>query len=79
MYKKNNRLLLIIVICSLLGVLLGGAASYSETIQCLNAQTPSNSCLSQDPYLKTLQGISSGLIAGIAAALGATWHLWSRK
>lgn len=78
MYQKS-RLLLIIAICSILGVILGGAASYSETIQCLKAQTPSSTCLIEDPYLKTLQGMSRGLIVGIAAALGATWHLWGRK
>ncbi|MBV9387819.1 MAG: hypothetical protein JOZ78_15460 [Chroococcidiopsidaceae cyanobacterium CP_BM_ER_R8_30] len=77
--NQKNRLLLIVAICSLLGVLLGGAASYSETIQCLNAQAPTSNCLAQDPYFKTLQGMSSGLIAGVAAALGATWHLWGRK
>jgi len=45
----------------------------------LNAKTPTNDCLNQDPRLKMLEGMSSGLVAGAGAAIGATWNLWKRE
>ncbi len=79
MHRKRNRLLLIVASCSLLGVIVGGTISRAESSFCLNAKTPTNDCLNQDPRLKMLEGMSSGLVAGAGAAIGATWNLWKRE
>lgn len=75
MDRKTNRFLLLIVSCSVTGVILGGTASWADSNQCLQANTITNECLTQDPVIKTVQGMSTGLIAGAGAALGAAWHL----
>ncbi len=75
MDRKTKRLLLLIVSCSATGVILGGTASWAESNQCLQAKTVTSECLTQDPGLKTLEGMSTGLIAGAGAALGAAWQL----
>jgi hypothetical protein len=75
MDRKINRLLLLVVSCSVVGVILGGTASWAESNQCLQASTVTNECLTQDPVTKTIQGMSTGLIAGAGAALGAAWQL----
>ncbi|MBV8886582.1 MAG: hypothetical protein JO235_21660 [Chroococcidiopsidaceae cyanobacterium CP_BM_RX_35] len=78
MNRQRNRPLLIIAVCSLLGVVVGGTVSRAESIQCLNAKLPTTDCLNQDSLLKTIEGMSSGLIAGAGAAIGATWNLWKQ-
>jgi hypothetical protein len=75
MDRKKNRLLLLIVSCSMTGVILGGTASWAESNQCFQANTVTSECLTQDPVTKTIQGMSTGLIAGAGAAVGAAWHL----
>lgn len=76
---KQNRFLFLIVACSAAGVFLGGASSWIESHQCLQADTPTAECLTQDPLLKTLEGMGSGLLAGAGAALGTTWQLKQQK
>lgn len=73
--RKINRFLLYIVACSAVGVVLGGTASWAESNQCWQAENLTNDCLTQDPILKTIQGMSTGLIAGAGAAIGATWQM----
>lgn len=75
MDRKTKRLLLLVVSCSAAGVILGGTASWAQSNQCLHAKTVTNECLTQDPVLKTIQGMSSGLIAGAGAAIGVAWQL----
>lgn len=75
MDRKSKRLLLLIVFCSAAGVVLGGTASWAQSKQCLQAETVTNECLTQNPFTKTLQGMSTGLIAGAGAAIGAAWQL----
>ena len=75
MDRKIKRFLLLIVSCSATGVILGGTASWAESSQCLQANTVTSECLTQDPVITTLQGMSTGLIAGAGAALGAAWQL----
>lgn len=75
MDRKTKRLLLLIVSCSATGVILGGTASWADSNQCLQAKTVTNECLTQNPVTKTIQGMSTGLIAGAGAALGAAWQL----
>lgn len=75
MDRKNKRFLLLIISCSATGVILGGTASWAESSQCLQANTVTSECLTQDPVITTLQGMSTGLIAGAGAALGAAWQL----
>ncbi|MEB3826521.1 hypothetical protein [Phormidium sp. CCY1219] len=79
MVRKNNRFVIYIVVCSALGVILGGTASRAELHQCLMAPVPSSECLMQDPLMKTLEGMSLGLIAGGGAALGATWQMLQKE
>lgn len=73
--RKINRFMILIVTCSAAGVVLGGTASWAETNQCLYAETPTSACVTRDPVINTLQGMSTGLVAGVAAAFGATWQI----
>lgn len=75
MDRKTKRLLLLVVSCSVTGVILGGTASWAQSNQCLQASNVTSECLTQSPVNKTLQGMSTGLIAGAGAAFGAAWHL----
>lgn len=75
MNKKVNRFLLLIVACSATGVVLGGTASWADSTQCLKTDNPTSQCLTQDPLVKTIQGMSTGLIAGAGAAFGVTWQI----
>jgi hypothetical protein len=75
MDRKNKRLLLLIVSCSAAGVVLGGTTSWAESKNCLQANNVTSECLSQNSVMKTLQGMSTGLIAGAGAAFGAAWQL----
>ncbi|MFQ4144266.1 hypothetical protein [Chlorogloeopsis sp. ULAP02] len=74
MDRKSRRLLLLIVSCSLAGVILGGTTSWAESNTCLQANQVTNECLTQDPINKTIQGMSTGLLAGAGAAFGVAWQ-----
>lgn len=74
MDRKTKRLLLLVVSCSLAGVILGGTASWAESNTCLQASTVTNECLTKDPIAKTIQGMSTGLVAGAGAAFGVAWQ-----
>ena len=76
---KINRLLLFIVACSVTGVILGGTASQAQIDRCQSVETVTSECLTQDPLLKTLEGMSVGLFAGAGAAIGATWQMWQKE
>lgn len=75
MDRKTKRLVLLIVSCSAAGVVLGGTASWAESKNCLQSNNVTSECLSQNSVMKTLQGMSTGLIAGAGAAFGAAWQL----
>lgn len=75
MDRKIKRVLLLIISCSATGVILGGTASWADSNQCLHSTTVTSECLIQDPTTKTIQGMSTGLIAGAGAAIGAAWQL----
>ena len=57
------------------GVVLGGTSSWAESTMCLEATEVPSECLTQDPVNKTMQGMSTGLVAGAGAAFGAAWQL----
>lgn len=75
MDRKTKRLLLLIASCSLTGVILGGTASWAESNLCLQADKVTSDCVTQDPIQKTIEGMSTGLVAGAGAALGVAWNL----
>jgi len=75
MDRKAKRLWLLVVSCSATGVILGGTASWAESNQCLQARIVTSECLTQEPVANTIQGMSTGLIAGAGAAFGAAWQL----
>jgi hypothetical protein len=75
MERKTKRLLLLIISCSVTGVILGGTASWAESTICLQADTVTSECLTQNPINKTIEGMSTGLLAGAGAAFGAAWQL----
>ncbi|NES96785.1 MAG: hypothetical protein F6K32_16405 [Desertifilum sp. SIO1I2] len=79
MDRKINRFWVFVFSCSAAGVLLGAASSQAEINQCFTAVQPSSKCLTQDPTLKTLEGMSVGLLAGAGAAVGVTWQMFSTK
>lgn len=73
--KKQPPVWTVVLACSAIGVVLGGTASWAESNQCLQADAPSNECLTKSPLLKTVEGMSVGLVAGASAAVGATWQV----
>lgn len=75
MDRKTNRLLLLVVSCSVSGVILGGTSGWAESKMCLNADTVTSECLTQSQVERTIQGMSTGLLAGAGAAFGAAWNL----
>ena len=75
MDRKDKKLLLLVVSCSVAGVVLGGTSSWAESTMCMNATEVTSECLTQDPVSKTLQGMSTGLLAGAGAAFGAGFTL----
>lgn len=75
MDRKNKRLLLLVISCSITGVVLGGTSSWAESTMCIKAAQVTNECLTQNPVSKTIQGMSTGLLAGAGAAFGAAWQL----
>ncbi|EHC18580.1 hypothetical protein [Fischerella thermalis] len=74
MDRKTKRLLLLVVSCSLAGVVLGGTTSWAESNSCLQASTVTSECLTKDPITKTIEGMGTGLAAGAAAAFGVAWQ-----
>lgn len=75
---RINRAYLVIALCGIMGVIVGGTASRAELNQCQAAEMPADSCLTQDPITETVEGMGAGLIAGAGAAVGATWQQWRR-
>ncbi|MDB9317987.1 hypothetical protein [Nodularia spumigena] len=75
MDRKTKRLLMLVFSCSLTGVILGGTSSWAESNLCLQSETVTSDCLKQEPIQKTIQGMSTGLVAGVGAAGGAAWNL----
>ncbi|MBW4540917.1 MAG: hypothetical protein KME43_17460 [Myxacorys chilensis ATA2-1-KO14] len=74
MGKKSHRpFLLMVVLCSSAGVVLGGTSSWAESNQCLEQKVVTNQCLVQNPVSKTFEGMATGLLAGMGAAVGVTW------
>jgi hypothetical protein len=78
MGRKLDRAYLVIALCGLLGVILGGTASRAEIDQCLSAEVPTDACLTQNPMIETVEGMGVGLVAGAGAAVGATWQIWRK-
>ncbi|MDF2387647.1 hypothetical protein JMG10_39750 [Nostoc ellipsosporum NOK] len=74
MDRKTKRLLLLVVSCSVAGVILGGTTSWAESNLCLRADQVTSDCLTQNPIEKTIQGMSTGLVAGAGAAFGVAWN-----
>ncbi|MDB9372935.1 hypothetical protein [Nodularia sphaerocarpa] len=74
MDRKTKRLLMLVFSCSLTGVILGGTSSWAESNLCLQSETVTSDCLKQNPIQKTIQGMSTGLVAGAGAAGGAAWN-----
>jgi hypothetical protein len=71
---KTKRLFLLVVSCSVAGVIVGGTSAWAETNMCLQANTVTSDCITQDPGVKTLEGMATGLIAGAGAAFGVAWQ-----
>ncbi len=71
---KKHRSFLLILLCSVAGVVVGGTASWAEGSQCLQAKVLTNQCLTQEPIVKTLEGMATGMIAGVGAGAGAAWN-----
>jgi hypothetical protein len=75
MDRKTRRLLILVISCSVSGVILGGTSSWAESKMCMRADTITSECITQSAVEKTIQGMSTGLLAGAGAAFGAAWNL----
>jgi hypothetical protein len=72
--KKQPPVWIVILACSVVGVVLGGTSSWAQSQSCLETDTPSGDCLKKSPLLRTAEGMSVGLVAGMSGAIGATWQ-----
>ena len=79
MGKNHRPFLLMVLLCSSAGVVLGGTSSWAESSQCLQQKVVTNQCLVQDPVTKTFEGMGTGLLAGMGAAAGVTWSHKRKK
>lgn len=70
-----TRFCLLVTLCSLTGLVIGGTASRAEMQQCLVNDSPTNACLTADPTEKTVEGMGMGVVAGAGAAIGAVLQL----
>jgi hypothetical protein len=75
MDRKTKRLLLLVISCSVTGVILGGTTGWAQSNMCLQDRSVTSECLKIDPITKTIEGMSAGLLAGAGAAFGAAWQL----
>lgn len=79
MNKVSSRsFLTMMIVCSVAGSALGGVSSWVDSDRCLQSPNPTTQCLTQNPIYKTIQGASVGMVAGIGAAVGATWQATRR-
>lgn len=72
--KKQPPVWVVVLICSATGVVLGGTSSWAESRTCQQADAPTTECLTKSPLMRTVEGMSVGLVAGAGAAIGATWN-----
>ncbi|MBZ8180754.1 MAG: hypothetical protein SAL07_19765 [Oscillatoria sp. PMC 1051.18] len=77
MDRKINRHLAFFTICATLGIVFGGVSSQAQINQCV--VEPTEECVTKDPLVKQLEGMSFGLIAGLTAGFGATWKMWFKE
>jgi hypothetical protein len=75
MDRESKRLLLLVVSCSITGVVLGGTAGWAESNSCLDATQVTSNCLTQNTAQQTIQGMGTGLLAGAGAAFGVMFNL----
>jgi hypothetical protein len=74
MGRNKQRFTLLVLLCSATGVIVGGTASWADSNQCLQEKVVTNQCLTQDPIVKTIEGMTTGLVAGAGAAVSAAWQ-----
>lgn len=72
--KKDHSFLIMVLVCSTAGAVLFGTASWAESNSCLQDEALTPECLTKNPATKTLEGVGLGLVAGVGAAVGATWN-----
>lgn len=77
--KRSQSFLTMVVVCSAAGVILGGTASWAESNRCLQSPAPTTDCLTKNPTIKLIEGMSVGLVSGVGAALGAAWQAKQKK
>ncbi|HLP92175.1 MAG TPA: hypothetical protein VK184_26740 [Nostocaceae cyanobacterium] len=75
MDRNINRLLLLVISCSTVGVILGGTAGWAESNLCWRGNNVSNECITQSTTYKTVKGMGTGMLAGMGAAFGAVWNI----
>lgn len=79
MDRNTSRHIIFISTCAALGIIVGGMTSRIELNSCLAQSSPSPSCLLQDPTVKTVEGMSFGLLAGIGSAVSIAWQVWREE
>jgi len=72
--KKSRAFLIMVLVCSTAGVVLGGTSSWAESNRCMQAEVLTKDCVTKSPVVKTIEGMGVGLLAGVGAAIGATWQ-----
>lgn len=76
---KNNRHLIFISTCAILGIIVGGVTTEIEMNQCFSAPNPTDSCLLQNPTVQRFKGMGFGFLAGGGAASSIAWQVWRKE
>jgi hypothetical protein len=75
MGNNSKRFWFLVTFCGILGSVLGATTSQAAINQCFTDASPSHECMTQSPMERKVEGISMGLLAGVSAAIGASWRV----
>lgn len=73
--SNNKRFFLLTATCGTLGIIVGVITSQVAIDQCFSGQAPTEDCLISDFSTLKLKNITVGFVAGVGAAIGASWNV----
>ncbi|MCU0570550.1 MAG: hypothetical protein MUF49_28745 [Oculatellaceae cyanobacterium Prado106] len=79
MNSHTLRFCLLVFLCSLSGIALSLFTSQAALSQCATQQPLTDECLVSNPQTKQLESVGQGLVAGVCAAIAASWNVRKRE